>query len=184
MTGMEHTLHVMASVCVVLAMVQLDRGQSPSPLFLACILLAPLLRFEGVALAGAALVALLFARQFRTFLIIALVLVLILAGYAMFMTRLGLPLLPSSVLTKSTVSVAVVDGNIKDLLFRSMHMLINSLQNRSGLLLGICVGLLVLSVTFVDTTRRPPWFTLWVSTAAIGGHMIAGRYGWFDRYEI
>ena len=57
-TGMEHTLHVFASITIDLGLSRLSSDHSPSLWFSIAIIAAPLLRLEGFGLAGAALIAL------------------------------------------------------------------------------------------------------------------------------
>lgn len=105
-TGMEHSLHVLLSVVAVTRVIdgRYDR------LTLAVLVLGPLVRFEGaIALAlgvGAALVD----RKW-VFAGMAVVAAAVpVALYAGWLTSLGLPVLPSSVLSKSAAAGGVVDG--------------------------------------------------------------------------
>jgi len=105
-TGMEHSLHVLLTAIVVTRAID---GRHDALAF-AAIVLSPLVRFEGflsVAFgAGAALVD----RNWR-FAAGAIVAPLAaVGGYALWLTSLGLPALPSSVLSKSALSSGMVDG--------------------------------------------------------------------------
>lgn len=184
MTGMEHTLHVLASICVIVGIRGLDDGRPPSVLLVAGILFAPLLRFEGLALAGAALAALLITRRVGTFAALTLALVAVYAVYMGFMSRLGLPLLPSSVLTKSGVTEAAVDGHTLSAITGMISGVVGALNNRQGLILTVTLGLLMFAAASSGTSRKTPLLVIGVASAAIGAHLAVGQYGWFGRYEV
>lgn len=184
MTGMEHSLHVLASVSIILAMSQLDDGRPPSPWLLSGILFAPLLRFEGIALAIPALLTLLLSRRLLAVAVMTGSLVLALTVYVVLMTRLGLPALPSSVLTKSSISAAAIDRDILDLLEGIARTARDGLMNRGGALIGVSLALLILATSYGHKAARVPWRTVGVGSVAILAHIAAGNYGWFDRYEI
>ncbi|WP_143030591.1 hypothetical protein [Ruegeria halocynthiae] len=184
MVGMEHTLHVLASVCVVLAMYQLDRGQSPSALLLSCILWAPLLRFEGLAIALPALVALLIARRFGAFTVLTFALIAAFSAYVLIMQSFGLPALPSSVLVKSSISEAAYDRGSFEAISRLVYSTLDSLRNPRGVQIGLALGLLIMSLSYQRPANGGHWLTVGVASTAIAGHIVMGQYGWFSRYEV
>ena len=104
MTGMEHSLHVWATVVTFAGLV----GATARPgdrvrLHFAALVLLPLIRFEGAAFALAAIVGFAFLGQ-RRFAASALAVIACgLSVYAALMVSRGLPLMPSSVLLKSRI---------------------------------------------------------------------------------
>jgi hypothetical protein len=186
-TGLEHNLHIAAvAACIYGLALFLDQGRMPRWLP-AVIVLAPLLRFEGLALSFAALLVLALRGRWRTALGTLAVIVLFMGGFSAFLVSLGLPPLPSSVLTKSDVAADGVSGAGASI-FHSIG------QNVSGMD-SIPVGALLLMIGVAAAVRcllelpAKPW--RWSSQALmalllvclIGAHAVAGQFGWLDRYE-
>jgi len=109
--GIEHSLHALTSVVVVLWLARaFEEGKVPVRLVVAIVLLS-LWRFEGCALAILAVIGLALVGHARAALVALCGIVASLAAYMAAMHALGLPLLPSSVLSKSAIATNVVDGS-------------------------------------------------------------------------
>jgi hypothetical protein len=110
MIGLEHSWHILLIVVILSEFARmLSTGGGASVSLVAAIVLTPLIRFEGVALSFAAIVALGYLGRWRAALTAAALVVLALGAYAAAMVRLGLPILPSSVTSKSGVAANVGD---------------------------------------------------------------------------
>lgn len=180
-TGMEHSLHLAASLAIVLGLIRFaDTGRIGAPLVLG-ILFAPLLRFEGAALA-------LFAAGFVAWrgprgagaVLIALALVP-LAGFCLFLMSLGLDPLPGSVAVK--LSMSETDRAPGPIAF-VVEKLVNVAQRpREKLLVGFLAAALVLLMlpSLRGAPRRP---VLALVVLAGLAHLLLGRFGWMNRYEI
>jgi hypothetical protein len=134
-SGLEHSLHVLATLLVLLGLLEVVEEER-APWWLAfAIVLAPMLRFEGYALALLAVAALLFLGQRRAALDALLVLLLLTGAFELLMARLGLPPLPSSVLVKSDAArLGVEEGSIAyGLIFSAAHFFL-LLKTREGFL--------------------------------------------------
>jgi hypothetical protein len=186
-TGLEHNLHMMAVAATIYGLALfLDKGKMPAWLP-AAIILAPLLRFEGLALSLAALVVLALRGRWRTAVAAFALIVLLIGGFSAFLVSLGLPPLPSSVLTKSDFAAQGI-SSAGGGLFQSIG------QNVSGMN-AIPVGALLLAIGVAALARclmeLPAWPWRWSSQALmalllvclIGAHAVAGQFGWLDRYE-
>jgi len=186
-TGFEHSLHIATvAACVYGLTLFLDKGKMPAWLP-AVIVLAPLLRFEGLALSFAALVVLALRGRWRTAVATFALIVLLIGGFSAFLVSMGLPPLPSSVLTKSDVAANGISGAGASL-FQSIG------QNVLGMD-GIPVGALLLVIGVALLARclleLPAWPWRWSSQALmalllvclIGAHAVAGQFGWMNRYE-
>lgn len=105
-TGMEHSLHVLLSVVAVTRAID---GKHDG-LTLAVLALGPLVRFEAAIVLAFGVGAALADRRwiFAAGAIVAAIIPLALYGW--WLTGLGLPVLPSSVLSKSAASSGMVDG--------------------------------------------------------------------------
>jgi hypothetical protein len=185
-TGLEHSLHILLTLLALVAMLRLGKTRRAPGWFPAVIVLMPLLRFEGLALAGASILLLLWYRQWRQACVAVLGLGVAFGLHLWLMHALGLPWLPSSVLVKSQLAQMAVDpAGSANLLHRLLLNLFNSLSKDRGFLLLALAIALWLPLARADSeearTAAPAVVAL---TLTIGAHVVAGAYGWFDRYEL
>lgn len=187
LTGMEHSLHVLCVVAVVLGFADLAQDGRVRGWLVAAIILMPLIRFEGLAMALAA-IGVLFALGHRRAALIALAAIVIALGSWMAaMKALSLPLLPSSVMVKSGVAANAVDGSGLARIFKSVaENLVTTITDRQASLLLIALGgLIVGSVAAYRRGEARLAVGVGVTcTLALLAHLAFGRYGWFARYEI
>ncbi len=181
MTGMEHSLHVWATIVTFAGLVGASRGQKPKAVHFVALVLLPLVRFEGAAFAFAAIAgyALLGARRFAA--LAAAAILGCLAAYFALMASRGLPLLPSSVLLKSPVTASAYDhaGSLRSML----GMVAANLAKPSALLLML-LGLAIVRDAWSLRADRRAMVVCAAALAAIGAHLLFGRYNWFHRYEV
>jgi hypothetical protein len=110
-TGLEHSLHAASSVAYVLGLARFVRRNRCDWWWFVCIIVQPLLRFEGAGMLLAdALIFVSFRRYDYALAVVAIGLALV-GGYSLFLHSMGLPLLPSSVLARSDWSNAAVGSN-------------------------------------------------------------------------
>jgi len=188
MTGMEHSLHVLTVVLVLLGFLQISNSSFKVPIWLIVTIVAmPLIRFEGLAMALLSVVALYYLGHRRSAYLTLLLILLTMFGWFQFMQALGLPALPSSVLLKSGVA-SNIDGHsgLVQLVWSIFRNGLNSVNERQGILLLLCI--LVTSCLYCQVPKGVADQT----GAVIGGlavftglsHSFFGQYGWFSRYEI
>ena len=191
--GLEHSLHALTSVFVVLALARaLETDRVPAALIVAIVLL-PLWRFEGAALAGLAIAVLAIVRQRRAAATALFGIAACVGAYMAAMHALGLPLLPSSVLRKSAVATQAVNGSAG--LIGAVAR--NAFANIDGeaipvLLLILVVGAHPLlraagSRVAVGPHRLTPareWLFGGAVAGALAAQVVFGRWGGgFARYE-
>ncbi len=182
MTGLEHSLHVAICLLALKGLIDLTRhGQSPWFLILAVVLL-PTIRFEGIAMAGAIIIAQFALRNRLAALIEAALIGVCLGAYVLYMNSLGLPAVPSSVALKSEVATSLADGQATDFLGRILDNLRATLGLRQGLALTALLGLGLL-IWALSRNARDFW-VLFVLLATGSAHLLAGKFGWFGRYEV
>lgn len=189
MTGLEHILHVLSVLALLTGLAHAgETGRFPAFAMVALILM-PLLRFEGVALAGAAILVLLWQGQRRSALIAGFSILIALGIYVALMRGLGLPALPGSVMLKSDVASAVGEGGRLTSLVRDLFATFkNALSIREGTMLALAIC--AIAGGAVRTLRRgKSWCTPEMSVGvaamlALLAHMVGGRFGWFGRLEI
>lgn len=187
LTGMEHSIHVFATILALTSLYNLSLNPS-SRSSLALVILGTLIcatiRFEGLSLV-VAIIAALYALGLRwQALTTAVVVLCILGSYALMMKSLGLPVFPSSVMTKSDIAAQAGDGNAFGIIRGLLSNIWNALNTRWGPLIAIAsVILLAASFSHVDRIQRLRVFILTV-VFILCSHLIAGQYGWFGRYEV
>jgi len=185
-TGMEHSLHIAATVAVVLGLVHVfETGRAPWWL-LASIIAGPLLRYEGLGVSAAALLVLFVLGHYRASIGPALVLAVTIGTFTAFLVGHGLPPFPSSTLTKSNLLAAGNDMHSAGALSAIRKNVTAALSHYPGQLLVALAGLAVARpVVARSFSLRSPavliaGFALTITTA----HLVAGRYGWLSRYEL
>ena len=176
-TGMEHTLQVLLASLALWGLAR--RGaEGRAPLWLVPVLVAgPLVRYENLALSLPALGLLLARDKDRAAGLAGLAaLGALLGGFSLYLRYgLGLDWLPTSVLAKSSLDVSPWAAVAENLRF--------NLRQRPGLAL---TGLLfVFAAAALSPQRRADdrGLALW-GAAAVGLHLIFGRFGLYYRYEI
>jgi hypothetical protein len=192
-TGLEHSLHALTSAFVVLALARaLAEDRVPASLVVAIVLL-PLWRFEGIALAILALAALIAIGHRRAPLVALIGIAAAIATYMAAMHALGLPLLPSSVLRKSDVAAQAMDGSLGLVgsILRNALSNLNSEAVPVVLLIVVVVAHPVLRALDRPVAagahplelRRETLLCI-VVAGALAAHMVFGAWGGgFARYE-
>lgn len=176
-TGMEHSFQLLAVLLVAYGLFIESKENKIEWWLLAAIIVAPLIRYECMAISLAAIFYLVMRRHFLPTGIALLFLAVSLGGFSIFLTSLGLDVFPSSVSAKSSV---VQSGGA---LGSFVSNLSNSLQNRQGVILSFGVLVLLFYLFWVkDEVKRKQLAA--VTIVAVFLHFIAGRYGWYNRYEI
>ena len=182
--GLEHSLHLLTSLYVVFGLARaLETSRVPGSLVVAIVLL-PLWRFEGLALAGLAIFALGVAGHWRPATLAALAIAAVLALYMAAMAKLGLPLLPSSVLVKSDVARQTAEGAFGiAALWRGVGAnFVASLGNPEAYPVFLLLGLAV-AHPLLQRGRAREWVLVGVVAGALAAHILFGAWGWFARYE-
>jgi hypothetical protein len=177
--GMEHLLQVLLAICCALGMMEALDGRPVPRWCLAAAVLAPMVRYEDLALTLAVCCALAGLRQWKT---AAAVLALSLApllGFAAFLRHLGLPMLPMSVLVKGH---AYAGGALAARLLQQLRAIL--LEAVSNLEYFAVLALFVFFVTQARSASTRPQRFVYLGAALLGGlQLLIGRFGWFYRYE-
>jgi len=186
-TGLEHSLHVAAVAASVYGLALfLDTEEVPRWLP-AVLVLSPLLRYEGVALSLAILLVFAMKGRVRTAVATVAVIALLLGGFSLFLVRLGLPVLPSSVLSKSAVAAGSVTAGTS-LRIAFVQAIDTALGLRIGYLL-LLFGVAPALACALEISHRGRKFSsngyMWLAMLCLlTAQAVAGRWGWFERYEV
>ncbi|MBA2380336.1 MAG: hypothetical protein H0V76_12250 [Blastocatellia bacterium] len=176
-TGMEHSLQLFLSLLIVAGLIHEMRTGNADRWLYAAIVLAPLVRYECLALSFPALLFL-FLRRHRIGAVAAGVgIVATISAFALYLQSLGLNPFPTSVMAKS--GIVGSGGRLGSF---AGNLLI-ALQSPRGILLCIAATMLLFVVLDPERRREQRLFAISIM-AAIGAHLIAGQYGWYSRYEI
>jgi hypothetical protein len=176
MTGLEHSLHVALTIVYLLGLVRFSRRGRCDWWWFACILIQPLLRFEAAGMLVAdVMIFLAFRRYSYAALTLGLGLLLV-GGYSWFLHSLGLPLLPSSVLSRSDWSNAAVE-NHAGLLAVGVGILRNFIENLNSFGAAQILGIVVLAWVRMDRTDRTKLMTAFFITFVSVAQLVGGKIG-------
>ncbi|MBD1203894.1 MAG: hypothetical protein H9533_07135 [Rhodobacteraceae bacterium] len=187
LTGMEHSIHVFATVLALTGLYRLavEPGQRGALVAVAVgTVLCATIRFEGLALALACLAGLVVLGFRREAAGLGAGVLLVLGAYAGMMLSLGLPVFPSSVMTKSDIAAQVGDGNAAGLIAGLMAHVWEAVNMRWGVLLALGGIVLTAAAAAEGPERRGRRVFLLVVAFVLFAHVAAGEYGWFGRYEV
>jgi hypothetical protein len=182
-TGMEHSWHVMLSIMTFAGLVEAAQRKQPPIIALLALAFMPLIRFEGLAFAGCAIVAYWLLGFRRVAIRSGFVIMMILICYVGLMWNLRLPAIPSSVMVKSGIAEATFTHEL--LPTRAVvQNLVDNLVRPEGMLLlfiGSCIALL----TIQNPKESHAYSIIYIAVIlSIVAHLILGRIGWFHRYEV
>jgi hypothetical protein len=166
-TGMEHSLQVYLVAMIACAVVRKEFGAggvTPLPVFVALILL-PWVRYEGLAVSLPVLAYLFWLGERRRAMISGAIMMALIIGFSLFLHRLGLGYLPSSVLAKTNMA--------------GLPALVFNIISQSDKYGWVILAQLFVCVLFFD---RKPLIAMLISVTVL--HTLFGRWGWFGRYEV
>lgn len=172
--GMEHTIQIFFSVLILYSLILYSlKLNVPSVLYFAFIV-APLIRYENLALSAFALFFLFIIDKQIKYIIYLTTLVLLVGIYSLIINSLGLPLLPLSVLQKTSITTA---DNLIILLY---HNFVSVLSSIKGLLVFFI--LIFLSTTTIKLKFKLPItpLVLTLSTSIILHFLFSKTGRYFD----
>ena len=181
-TGMEHVLQVLISALIVVGVIRfLDSGGTPW-WFVAGLALAPLVRYESLALTVPALAVLWLRGRRGLALAVFGFVVVTLGAFSWYLISLGLEPLPSSVLAKSATLFQSTMGRRTAAVLQILRNVRDNLLSISGVLLALLVALQVLGLRRRPSTTMA-WLLGWL-LATLGLHLLFGRHGSFKHLAI
>jgi len=178
-TGMEHSLHVWASLAIFAGLIELVKtGRLTSTLIVATIL-NPLVRFEGLAMSLLSCGVIVLRGRPRAGLLVLGLTVLPIAGFVAFLNQHDIGPLPTSVFAKQTL----VNGGELGILDRVVISVFSATHWPTGAV--ALIASVVLAGGAAAIRNRSPDLALLALVAAVAGiaHLVLGRFGWGYRYE-
>ncbi|MCB2137076.1 MAG: hypothetical protein KDE08_14205 [Rhodobacteraceae bacterium] len=178
-TGMEAAPHLLASLMIVLGLWRALTGRGVAAWFIAAAIAAPLLRYEGLALALGAAAVLALRGEVRAAALIAIGGLGGVMVFSLFLTSIGLDPIPGSILAKKATL-----GEDEGLAFDIAFGIYRNLIRPAGALLWLLVLAGILFLLAFPALRRGPvvWLLVLVLGSAVG-HLVFGQIGWMHRYE-
>lgn len=185
MTGMEHVPHLLVSVLAIAGLARTVRTSEVPITVGVALVLAPLLRFEGLALSGLGVIVLALLGHRHHAATVGLLIVLALVAYVAVMLCLGLPPLPSSVMVKSELGARAMSGNLSGV--------VGALASSDGgasvykplyMLAFSALAMLAFTLAVLRRDGRGIRLVALVPAGAIAAHVVAGDFDWFSRYEV
>jgi hypothetical protein len=176
-TGMEHSFQVLSAAMILLGLIRETEKRKLTWWFIAAIAIAPLIRYEGLALSLPA-ATFLFLRGYRTpALLLGTFIMVSLGLFSGFLVSLGLHPLPNSIMAKS---IFVGSGGHAGFLWLNFK---EGLSHVTGFLVFMALLMLLVSILFKG---RPSEDKILAGTlvCSIVLHLLFGQYGWYGRYEI
>jgi hypothetical protein len=166
-TGMEHSLQVLLVVWIAFCCMNAAYGR----LFWLSIVLLPLVRYEGLAITVPVLIYFIVSSNQRKQALIALVVTMIsLVLFSLFLDKMGLGYLPSSIEAKSVFNEN--GGHVSQLLSK---LQVNLRAER--------IFLLLTAYTLFQFRKEKLKMLLWIVFPSIL-HLAFGATGWYGRYEV
>ncbi len=176
-TGMEHSLQLLAVAAVVSGLKNFTEKHKVSKLLAVSLVVAPLVRYECLAVSLPVLVFLFVSGERKKSVVLFSIIAVLLGAFSLFLLSLGLDPLPASVSAKSAV---VGDSGSISSILRNLSDSVRSLRGLAQLLV------LVPLVSVLAGRNRKPGEKLLAGAVvmAVVLHMLVGRAGWFHRYGV
>jgi hypothetical protein len=184
-SGMEQSIQIAATAATILGLIVFLEERRLTWWFVAGIIIAPLVRYESLALSIAAILCIAFCGRWSAAVGMIATIIITVGSFSLFLVMHGLPPLPSSVLTKSSLAATGVDSSSR-IIGSMLRNFADSLNEPIGLLLALA-GVVGLTLMWRDwQSRRVSTDTCLAFTlsALTLGQVTMGRIGWFGRYEI
>ncbi len=189
-SGLEHTLQAADALACLWGLVHYLNRRRVSPWWIAALILAPLIRYEGASILAAGILILLLKREWRWVVLAGVIGFGLVGGFSAFLLHLGLSFLPSSVLVKSGELASGMPGDVLGLFNGFVTTLGANIQDPRAI--PMLVGIVFCGAPFLKAAHRSSNPASWDDRAFIGlfcalialAHLTLGAYGWFARYEI
>ncbi|MCE5307157.1 MAG: hypothetical protein LLG20_05910 [Acidobacteriales bacterium] len=172
-TGMEHSLQVLLSVALAVGLIRATEEQRVPLWFPPVVVLAPLVRYECVAVSSAALIYLFVCKHRVTALASGTIMIILMGIFSFWLRSMNLPLLPMSVLVKT----GGADGHL------GFELLNNFLQRRPLFALVHVFAGYLLAVLCFHRKGQDRWLSV-SAIIPVLAHLAFGKYGSFYRYEV
>ncbi len=175
--GMEHPLQIFLVTLIIWGLIYEIENDKVTKWLIVAIILAPLIRYENLAVSFPALIYLYFRGYHKSAIVSTIIIIVLMGTFVLFLLNLGLSPLPTSVRSKlATGSVSLGGGSFGVFIERSLN-------NPRGILLTVGMLFLLYYTLFKRRNGRKNLLA-GVTVFGITLHLLVGKYGSFHRYEI
>lgn len=171
-TGMEHTLQLLLTLLIAQGLVRGQENDRPGWGFYAALVLGPLIRYENTMLTLIGLLWLYWRPQRVAAWTLGFAVAGLMVGFSLFLHSHGLGWLPASIHAKS---ITLFGGHSS----LWSNLLTNLSQRQAMILLLSLIPMLAAMITRPCCRRLAA-----LTVCAVVAHVVLGRFGWADRYEI
>ena len=178
-TGMEHSLQLLVALALVSGLISFCQTGKYSRWLPAAIVLAPLVRYEMLALSAPAIWILCRNKKVKSATILFLCMAGLLCGFSFFLHSLGLGFFPNSVVAKSAI---IAHSGAASQVVQNIMQGVLGREGRGRFLFALFLGFGALRFSR-QSERAVRLMSEW-ACLAIALHFCFGRFGWFDRYEL
>lgn len=175
-TGMEHSLQLLIISMISLGLILDVQKGKLEWWFVPAIVAAPLVRYENLAIACAAIVYLLVRRYYKQAIVSATLIAMLVGAFSLFLFLLGLGPLPSSVIAKTSL---VAHSEVLNFYLKNF---VNSLRDSRTLAFS-CGGIGLVGI-FLFIKNKKKSLLAGSAAFAVFLHLLAGQHGSYNRYEI
>lgn len=176
-TGMEHSLQVLCTLLIAYGLIGYARYQQLPRWMPVVLVLAPLVRYENLAISFLAAIFLITQGKRWPGIATIVCIGLLVGGFSLFLMSLGRAPLPASVIVKSKVELD------QSGIFNTALNIMITLYTKPGITLTFLLLIIITGIflSIIDTSKKP---LALITILAVVAHIMFGRYGWFSRYEI
>lgn len=186
-TGMEHSLQVMLDVAIFLGVIRTLGHHRVDPWLPAVLIVASLVRYENLLVAGLALFVLVRCGYWKQAIVTGILIVACVGGFSYYLTSIGLSPLPNSISAHSNFVDETITGSSAELIvFAVLRQFMSNVEQFRGLLLLLFAGVFgaVLLRARKIGRSRAEWHVALFGFLACVGFLFCGRLMGTDRHEV
>ncbi|OCH99229.1 hypothetical protein A8135_08265 [Legionella jamestowniensis] len=176
-SGMEHSLQMFLSVLIMAGLIEENKTQRFPRWLALVIILAPLVRYETLALSVPALILLFYRGHRKKALYAGLLMLSFLGLFSLFLYSIGQPPLTASVLLKIDFGY---NASWDEKLLEGLSI---NLTQRQALIFLMLAFTLIVIIAFSNLATAKKQL-LMIAASALILHLGLGRFNWFHRYEV
>lgn len=188
--GLEHGLQVADALFCLWGLLRYLGSRRVAPWWIAALVAAPLIRYEGMSILAAGVLVLLIRRDWKWAAVAGFAGFGLVALFSLFLLGQGLAPLPSSVLLKSEDAAAGVQFGLAGFVASAAATLLRNMQDPRAVF--FLLPLVLLCASFAGELREGKRLASWSDRSLVAlfcalvlvAHLALGRYAFFARYEI
>ena len=184
--GMEHSLQVFLDSLILFGLIRALSRDRIDPWLPAALILAPMIRFESTAVAGAALLVLAARGWRKPAILVGLILAMIFCAFSLYLCSLGLSPIPNSVRARSLlVGNAAIGAGAQSIIISAIVQFLFNLFTAKGMVLMLLLLGMAYSAWRARKRALPisDWLVPVWGLALCGIYLVCGRISVIGRHE-